>query len=107
MPLAPPAMSPRMMSLACSTMSEVFSTALVAMSLAASTTSLAVMAIGVSFGCRTFWFAGLGYDSRRGARRTARSVVDQAAPVVFRNLGAGPQYSRQPNGHRHAEQPQP
>lgn len=39
-PLVPPAMSPRMMSLAFSTMSEAFSTALVAMSRTASTASL-------------------------------------------------------------------
>ncbi|OOK74254.1 hypothetical protein BZL30_4866 [Mycobacterium kansasii] len=43
-----PAMSPRMMSPAFSTMSDAFSTALVAMSLAASTASLGLMAIGGS-----------------------------------------------------------
>lgn len=49
MPLAPPAMSPRMMWPAFSTMSEAFSTALAAMSRTASTASLGLKLIGVSY----------------------------------------------------------
>src|ERR1700745_3662623 len=92
MPLAPPAMSPRIMSPACSTMSEAFSTALVAMSRAASTASLGLKPIGISFCRRTFGMT---------------LVVHQGAPVLFGNLATGPQYPGQPDGHRDAEQPQP
>ena len=98
MPLAPPVMSPRMMSLACFDDVRGFFDGI--------GRDVLDRVDGV-FGFEThrslLLLQDLWYDSRPGERA---SVVHQGAPVVFGDLGAGPQYPRQPDGHRDAEQAQ-